>query len=343
MLQRQDCWYAGIDLHKSYSYVTVMDQSGEIKYQGRHNHDEESLVPTLKSFSRSVVASLESTYGWYAQADELEANEIPFVLAHPAKINAIAGKKKTDKEDSRIMADLHRTNLLPQSFVPTKPRRELRQLVRFRIQLVQSQSIVKTRIRDLLLKQRLVCTYHDILGKKSLDWLGQQSMAPVYRKQIKSLLKQAFLIQEQLEDYNKIMITWSRKDPQAQLLKSIPGIGPIISVLIMSEIGTIDRFDNSRSFAAYCGVTPSVRSSGGKTYLGRSNKHANPYLRWCLAEAVTHLIKRDPVIKQKYDQLVKSKGKGKAKVAIMNKTARIIFAVLKRQPAYFREELPPSD
>lgn len=343
MLQTQNQLYAGVDLHKSYSYITVMDGMGYIQHQGKYKHEDKTLIPTLKSFSQPVIASVESTYGWYAQADELEAAEIPFVLAHPTKINAIAGKKKTDKEDSKILADLHRTNLLPQSFVPTKLQREFRQLVRFRIQLVQNQTTIKTRVRDLLCKQRLTCPYSDMLGKKSLEWLTQQSMAPVYQKQIKSLLKQAQLIQDEIKDYNQILTAWSRKDSQAKLLKSIPGIGPVISALIISEIGNIDRFGSTRSFASYCGVTPSVRSSGGKTYLGKTNKHANPYLRWCLAEAVVHLIKKDPVVKQRYDQLVKTKGKGKAKVALMNKTARIIFAVLKRQSPYSKEELPPSD
>lgn len=168
-------------------------------------------------------------------------------------------------------------------------------------------------------------------------------MRPVYRKQIRSFLRQAEVIQDQMVEYDKIVTVWSGKDPQAKLLKSIPGIGPIISVLIMSEVGDIDRFKDARAFASYCGVTPSVKSSGGKTYLGKTNKHANPNLRWCLAEAVTHLNKKDPVAKQKYDQLVKTKGKGKAKVALMNKTARIIFAVLKRQTPYKEQELPPSD
>ena len=342
MLPPSKRWYAGVDLHKSYSYVTVMDKEGVVEYQGKHKHKDQSLVPVLKRFS-GLVASIESTYGWYSQADEFESHSIPFVLAHPTKINAIAGKKKTDKGDSKILADLHRTNLLPQSFVPTKPQRELRQLVRFRIQLVQNQTVIKTRIRDLLVKQRLNCQFSDILGQKSRAWLASQALSPVYRKQINSLLRQADTNGDELLTYNKIITTWSKQDFQARLLQTIPGIGPVVSVLIVSEIGSIDRFPNPRAFASYCGVTPSVKSSGGKTFLGKTNKHANPYLRWCLAEAVVHLVKKDPVAGFKYARLWATKGKGKAKVAMMNKLARIIYSILKRQTPYYIDKLPPSD
>ena len=343
MLQHHDRLYAGIDLHKSYSYITVMDQLGYIQYQGKHKHKEKTLIPKLKSFSKPLIVSMESTYGWYSQADELEEAGIKYILAHPAKINAIAGKKKTDKGDSRIMADLHRTRLLPQSYAPPKAIRELKQLVRFRIQLVRQQTRVRTLIRDILQKQRLDCPYTDVLGKKSLIWLKAQLHRPVYKRQIQTLLNQAATNQQELDSYNQLIKAWSKKDKTATLLQSIPGIGSIVAVVLAVEIGSLDRFANGRSFASYCGVTPSVKSSGGKTYLGKTNKHANPYLRWSLAEAVNHLIRKDPTVKEKYDRLVVAKGKSKAKVAMMNKLARIIYAVIKREAPYYKEALPPSD
>lgn len=344
MLSNNDnCLYAGIDLHKSYSYMTVMDKDGYIHHQGKHKHTDQTLVPTLKSFPQPVMASMESTYGWYAQADELTQANITFVLAHPTKINAIAGKKKTDKEDAKILADLHRTNLLPRSYIPTKAERDLRQIVRFRLQLVHARSQAKTRIRDLLQKQRLVCPYGDVMGKKGLEWLKQQDYPPVYGKQINSLIRQARQLSDEVKDYDGLIHAWAKHEPKTKLLQSVPGIGKLFSVMVLVEMGSIDRFRNGRAFASYCGVTPRVKSSGGKTYLGRTSQHGNPYLRLVLAEAVTHLIKTDPVIKQKYDQLVEHKGKGKARVAMMNRLARIIHSVLKRNTPYLKEELPPDD
>jgi len=328
MLQHQDKLYVGIDLHKSYSYITVMDKAGYIQYQGKHYHQDKTLIPKLKSFSKPLIASIESTYGWYSAADELEEAGIEYVLAHPAKINAIAGSKKTDKGDSQIMADLHRTNLLPKSYAPRKAIRELKQLVRFSIHLVRQLTRIRVLIRDILQKQRLTCPYTDILGKKSLVWLQAQDHRPVYKKQIKTLLNQAHTNQQELDSYNQIIKNWSKQDKTAKLLQTIPGIGSIVAVVLAVEICNLDRFTNGRSLASYCGVVPSVKSSGGKTYLGKTSKYSNPYLRWALAEAVNHLIKKDPTVKAKYDKLVVSKGKSKAKVAMMNKLARIIFAVL---------------
>lgn len=273
----------------------------------------------------------------------LRPKKSPLFWLIPLRLTPLPVRRRLIKRTQKILADLHRTNLLPQAFVPSKPQREWRQPVRFRLQLVQTQTILKTRLRDLLQKQRLTCPYQDILGQKSLVWLDEQSMPVVYQTQLHSLLNQAHLLKQEITAYDRAIHAWAKQDPCAKLLQSIPGIGPIITGVIMAEVGDISRFPTARCFAAYCGVTPSVKASGGKTYLGKTNKHASSYLRWCLAEAVVHIHKRDPVMKQAYERLTTTKGKGKAKVALMNKLARIIFAVLKRKSPYYQEALPPSD
>ena len=335
---QQDYLYAGIDLHKKYMYVTVTDKMGYVQKQGHFQNTEETLIPFFKEFSLPIQAVVESTYGWYWLADKLEKEQIPFMLAHPKKVNAIVGKKKTDKEDSKVLADLLRTNLLPTAYVPTKTERSLKELLRFRMHLVSQQTQLKNKIRDILAKQNIKTPYVNILCKKGKNWLHNLSVPFPYDREIQSLLKQAGWLEEELQSYNKEVREYAHKNKEAKLLMTIPGVGEIVALILVTEIGDIHRFANSRALASYAGVVPSVHSSGGKTYLGKTGNDGNPYIRWALTESTFHLVKKDQSYKAMYDRIKERKGTGKAKVALIHKLLRAIYVILTKQVPYMQEQ-----
>ena len=123
--------YAGIDLHKKYAYVTLMDHLVYIQHQGRFDNHENKLVPFLIESSIPVEAIIESIYGWYWLGKQLEDAKIDYVLAHPKKVHDLLKRRKTDKGDSKALANLYRTNLLPTAYVPTPDERSFRELLRF--------------------------------------------------------------------------------------------------------------------------------------------------------------------------------------------------------------------
>lgn len=328
---QQNIWYAGIDLHKKYAYITIMDQMGYVQQQGRFNNLEKQLVPTLAASSTPIQAIIESTYGWYWLGEDLENAKIPYVLAHPKKVHILVGRKKTDKEDSKALADLYRTNLLPTSYVPTKGERSLRELLRFRFRLVQQQSTIKQRLHDILAKHNIQCTYTDILGKGAKVWLQSLPLPFPYDEEVVTMLRQSEWLQKDIAQYTKKVHAESSGNENAKLLVTIPGIGEILALLLAVEVGDIQRFRNDRALASYAGLVPSVSSSGDKTHLGETSSHANRYIRWALAEAIPHVIKNDQSYKQFYDKLVEKKGKPKAKVAVMNKLSRAIFVILTKK------------
>lgn len=338
LLTKSTKYYAGIDLHKNYCFMTVINNDGLVMQQGRFENDEDKLVPSILQYD-DIEAVVESTYGWYWLADKLEKERINFKLAHPKKVNAIAGKKKTDEVDAKILADLLRVGLLPQAYVPCKQVRSVKEILRFRMNLVGQRATLKRRLHDILRKQNINCPYSDVLGKKSQDWLVSLDCPEPYGEEIESLLIVATTLDEQIHLQDKKITNLVKEDGQAKLLQTIPGIGKVLALVIGTEIADIGRFDTDRALASYAGVVPSVKSSGDKTYLGRTGKRGNKYLRLALAEATPHLIRKDPRVKAFYDQLALTKGKGKAKVAIMNKLTRIIFAMLKKNRAYQIQQL----
>ncbi|MFH1705306.1 MAG: IS110 family transposase [Patescibacteria group bacterium] len=249
MDQLSDKLYAGIDLHKSYCFMTIVNQSGYIQHQARYENDKDDLVETLSRLG-NIEAVVESTYGWYWLADKLEQRQIPFKLAHPKKVNAIADKKKTDREDAKILADLLRTNLLPTSYIPKKKTRAVKELYRFRMGLVEQRANSKRRLHDILRKQNLTCPYTDILGKRSLKWLIEKRMPFPYKGETKSLIKIAAVLNQQINIYDKRIKQLTADNPEAKLLRTIPGVGAILSLIIAMEIGEISRFANNRALAS---------------------------------------------------------------------------------------------
>lgn len=343
MITQRDCFYAGIDLHKNYAYITVMDRLGYIQHQGRFPNKENQLVPSLAQYPLPVQAVIESTYGWYWLGEQLEDAKIPYVLAHPQKVHAVVGRKKTDKEDSKALADLYRTNLLPTAYAPTPEERRLREVLRFRFRLVEQNAAIQRRLRDILAKHNLSCPYTDVLGKKAKEWFCTLPVSFPYDAEITTLMNLSAALQKEIAGYTQKVREQSVRNQTAVLLQTIPGVGDILSLLLAVEIGTIDRFRSDRALASYAGLVPSVSSSGDKTQYGSTSPKANPYIRWALAEAVIHVIRKDPAYKRFYDNLAERKGKSKAKVAAMHKLARAIFMMLSRKVPFKITDVPKVD
>ena len=322
-----------------------MDQLGYIRHQGRFENKEKQLVPFLaeKNTAIPLEAIIESTYGWYWLGEDLESAKITYVLAHPKKVHDLVKGRKTDKKDSQALADLYRTNLLSEAYVPTSTERGCREILRFRYLLVRQKGTLQRRLRDILAKQNLECVDTDILCKSAKAWLSEQKFPFPYAEEVETILNHCKYLEEDIEEYTKKVEEQSSDNPTAKLLERIPGIGDLLALLLAVGIGDIRRFSNDRAFASYAGLVPSVSSSGDKTHLGETSNKSNSYIRWALAEAVSHVVKRDPVYKAFYDKLESKRGKSKARMAIMHKLVRAIFVMLTKKEKFKIQHLPKEN
>ena len=157
--------YAGLDFHRSFTYVTTMDEKGEILGQKKLPSNGE-IVDFLKEFEDSMEVAIESTPSWYWLYDCLEEEGFDVKLSHPLRTKAIAyAKVKTDKVDSATLAHLLRSDLLPLSYVPVRLSREL---LRYRASLVNIQTRVKNKIHMVLAKNNVDNEYSDLFGKAGM-------------------------------------------------------------------------------------------------------------------------------------------------------------------------------
>jgi len=327
--------YIGLDLHRKYSQVAVMDSSGRVLEEGRLENEREEIEGYFSGLSGEVKVAVEATGNWYWLVDLLESCGCEVWLAHPKNVKAIASAKiKTDKIDARVLGHLLRTDYLPTAYIPSVAVRDRRELLRYRCFLVRHRTSLKNRLHSLIAKRGISHPFSDLFGKAGREWLCQLELPDIYLEEIEGIMEIIDQLEMKVKGLEKKIRERVEEDHLALLLLSVPGVGYFSSLLILAEIADIDRFCDAKHLCSYAGLVPSVHSSGGKTRYGRITKEGSGWLRWVLIQAVPKAIKKDPHLQRYYQDLTKKHGKKIAKVAVARKLLKSIYHMLKRKEPY---------
>ena len=327
--------YVGWDLGKRYSYLTVVDAKGSILQQQKLVTTTEALRDFFQTLGPETVVALEATRSWYAPYEVVEPLVHQVQLANPMKTRAIAeARVKTDKVDSKILAHLVRTDLLPNAYVASRPIRDLRELLRHRAFLVRLQTRVKNRIHVLVDKQGLSFSGTDLFGIAGLQWLKALELRSPYRANLDRYLSVLQTVQAQIAEVSREVDRQARLTPEAKLLQTVPGIGPYTALLILAEIGDISRFPSPKQLVSYAGLHPRVYQSGDVCRYGHLTKTGSAWLRWALIEAATHLQRTPGSLQEFFRRLQRKKGNKAARVATARKLLTILYWMLKHQTPY---------
>lgn len=336
--------YAGLDLHRKFSVITVTDAQGRETIKQKKLPNNSKIVELLKGFNEPATVAMEASCSWYWLYDLLEENGIEVKLTHPLKTKAIASAKiKNDKIDSRILAHLLRADLIPLSYVPPKPIRMQRELLRYRASLVRIQTGIKNRIHTILAKNNISHEFSDLFGKKGIAFLQGLPLPQIYRMALDGYLSVLEVISKEIKVASRRIDALAIKDEGARLLVTIPGVGYYSALLIQSEIGEINRFPSAKKLCSFAGIVPSVYASGDKIYCGHIIKQGSKWLRWILAEAVEHCIRQPGHLAGFYYRIEKRKGKKIAKVATERKLLEWIYHMLKQRKTFYEMEREASN
>jgi len=329
-------YYVGCDQHKKYSFVVVKDQKGKTLDQVKLYHaDKVNMKNYFKALPEGSKVALETCGFDHWLTDMLQEVNLSIKLSHTAKTKAIAQERvKTDKISASVLADLLRADMLPEAYVPTKSIRETRYLMRYRQNLIYLRTSIKNRIHAIIDNTGIQQTFSDLFGKQGRQFLTQLGLKQPYKSIIENYLS---IIDDLTNRINKIdnkLRQSLRKDKQAQLLTTVPGIGVITAYVILTEVGDINRFNNHHKFARYIGIVPSLHQSGQILHQGHITKQGNKYLRTAFVESAQTAIRRDPYLAVKFNKIKAKKGYGVAIVAIAHKLAKSAFVILKKQCEY---------
>jgi len=336
----------GIDLHARQMYVCVMDRQGKkLVHTNVLNNDFKYFLKLVEPYKHDLTVCCECMFGWYWLADACQAAGLTFVLAHALYVHLIhGGKNKNDRVDSEKLTHLLRSNLIPQSYVYPADKRPLRALLRQRIFYVWRRSELLARIYSHQLAHKRTPAKQT---RRVRDSWEEQLLAaednPLRQIALKNDLAmirhfdhQIFQLEEQLQRQTKQVAC-----REYALLQTVPGIGETLGLIILYEVGDINRFPTVKDFLSYCRLVKGTVASAGKIKGLRGAKLGNPYLRWAFGEAAV-IAKRDhfrirPLAQRLEAQMGGNKIKANTVVAI--KLARAVYFMLKKKTVFDPERL----
>ena len=323
-------WHVGIDLHRQFIVMAAVRDNGEVMEPVKIScQDTSTIVDVIRSLVpfRAVIEA-SGTYRWLY---DLLHPHGTVLLAHPLYLRAMVQRRsKTDKLDAQLLANLLRINQIPLAYVPPEPYQRLRDLTRCRAKLAQDRAETKIKLRDLLARKNLVSSYKTPFGPRGLAWFRGQDFGPIENLVRDELLARMDHYTRQIKIFDEQLAQCRSEFPQTDALVGLYGIGPYSALLIVAELGEVDRFRSAKQVGAYAGLTSRVHQSGGHCYRGSITRQGSPWLRWILIEAALKTVRKDVALKNFYNRIRKRSGAKIARVAAARKLAEICWKRLRR-------------
>jgi transposase len=334
---KQHKYYCGIDLHARKMYVCVLSDKGEVKVHKNIKTDPEPLMELIAPFVEDLVIGVECVFCWYWLADLCETNQIPFILGHALYMKAIhGGKTKNDKIDSYKIALLIKGGNFPTAYpYPTKWR-ATRDLLRRRMYISRRCGELVAHIQNTNTQYNLPAFRKKLSRKYNHDGVAERFVDPEVRKSVEVDLAL-------IESLNQVLkkLEWHIEKTARQhdfhtlyLLRSIPGIGQILALVILYEIHDIKRFPRVQDFSSYARLIRPTKESDGK-WAGHSNKKiGNQHLKWTIKEAAILMLRDENKAKYYVSKLEHKYNKGKALGIFTHKLGRAIYFMLRNKEAF---------
>ena len=334
-------YYCGIDLHARLLYVCIIDSEGNVCAHKEIPADPNKLQQLLEPYIGNIVVGVECMHCWYWVADFCDDIGVDFILGHALYMKAIhGGKAKNDRIDSFKIANLIRGGNFPLAYVYPREMRATRDLLRRRMKIVRHGADLKAHIvnttsqynlppnkvnlKNANAREHLKSTFPELSVQKNIDL--DMVILNCYAEQ---LSKVEWFIETQARQHKPIHL---------HLLKSISGIGRILSLTIIYEIGNIDRFDSVQNFASYARLVKCKAESAGKSYGTQGNKIGNAHLKWAFSEAAVLYLRGNDKAKNYLLKLQKRMSKGKALSALAHKLGRCVYFMLKNETVFNEEK-----
>jgi transposase len=276
-----------------------------------------------------VQVAVEACGFWPAFREVVEPEVQRLVLVHPQRVKAIASAKlKNDRVDSATLAHLLRCDLLPESWKADRETQARRQQVRLRAMLVRQRTRLKNQVHAVLHQQGLHSPMTDLFGRRGRQWLREVKLPAQARETVAVCLRVIDGYTQEIEKQNLHLREKAKQDKRVGWLMTIPGIGTYSAMLLLAEIGDIQRFRDKHALCSYAGLVPRVRESAGKSKRSGISRQGSPWLRWILVEAAQVATRCSPAAKAYYARLRRKKPAAVARVALARKLLVAVWALL---------------
>lgn len=331
--------HVGVDLHQRFCYMTAMEARGKVVQAGPVTNEKTAVRKYFRQFGgQAVQVAVEACGFWPAFREVVEPEVERLVLVHPQRVKAIASAKlKNDRVDSATLAHLLRCDLLPESWKADRETQARRQQVRLRTTLVRQRTRLKNQVHAVLHQQGLRSPVSDMFGRRGRLWLQAVKLPAQARESVNTCLHMIDCYDAEIQKQNRQLREKAKQDERVPWLMTIPGIGECSAMMLLAEIGKIERFSSKEALCSYAGLVPRVRESAGKAARGGITRQGSTVLRWIMVEAAQVATRSSPAARRYYERLLRKKHKHVARVALARKLLIAVYALL-HDGVVFEEE-----
>ena len=320
--------YAAIDLHQKTVQLVLKDEAGRVASETKISKDAKNILEFLDGSDATVV--MESGYNHEYIYDLLKEEGYDVKVARPLMAKAIAyAKVKNDKVDARMLADLLRSGMIPECYIPSTGTRELRDLARRRHYFVSTRTMFKNKIHAELSRRWIDCNKSDLSTEA-----GRKRLSSLRIAAVDDYLDSIQFLDEKIGELDSQIKEEALQDKYAKLLVTVPGISYYGALLISSEIADINRFPDPEHLCSYAKLVPGVHQSGDTQYQ-KADRRGNHMLNWIMIQcAHIHILNCESSVTRHYNKIKETRGPKIAIVAAARKLMKAIYIMLREERAF---------
>lgn len=335
----QHRFYCGVDLHARTMHVCILDHDGQVVYDRKLPCQPKAFLAAVAPFRDGLVVGVECMFAWYWLADLCQAEKIPLRVGHAYYMRLIHGAKaKNDKIDADKLARLLRGGNFPLSYVYPKGMRETRDLLRRRTGLVRHRAGLITHLQILNAQYNLPPFPKKLahVGNRLEMDIAARFSDPSVQQSATCDLAVIDCLDEQIAAL-ELYLTRTAKVDDVQTyhrLRTIPGVGPVLALILLYEIHDIKRFANAGQLLSYARLVRCAHASDGKVVGSGGQKIGNAHLRWAFGEAACLFLRGSERARRWKEKQTKKRGEGKALAVLAARLARAVYHLWRKAEAF---------
>lgn len=339
----------GVDLHKTQFTICMLSEDRKtIEFREYPTRDDgyEAFIGKLNFLIENgyeVSAAVESTGNTRYFMNRIVGAGVLVKVVNTLKFKVVnESVKKTDRHDARTLAEFLEKDMLPESQLCSQESEDIRRVIKSRAVLVKAVVSLKNQVHALLLSYGIETKRGQLQSKKErqriLSGLEDHKSFGSAAKAVRPLLDTIDQVYSEVKKLEKILAELVKDDEAVELLKTIPGVGPITASIIRAFTDDIQRFDSAKKYAAYAGLVPWVQNSNQTIHHGKITKRGPVELRTAFVQVVMGMIRAQKKTQsyrliRKYKDMKVHKGSGKSIIATARKMSTVIYTMLKnREP-----------
>jgi transposase len=346
---------SGLDNHRKFGDLTARDAQKNVVARMKLDYtNHRAMARQLSQLPPGTPVIVESSFGWGWVCDELADRGLSPCLASASKVSAFRKLKsnaKSNRIDSNALSELPLNEDWWRVWLAPREVRDQRELLRYRMGLVECQTQTKLRIHALLHRHGIIQPFSDLFGVGGRKFLALLAESDTLRDTTKLTLKGHLQLLDQLRRHIALATRLFRKhvvhDPVGERLRTHPGIGVILAYTILAEVGTFARFANARKLCSYACLVPLADDSGEMDDLppkGRHVGHAGRrMLKWAFIEAAHGAVRKDPYFREIFNRHTDGGNRdcNRGYITVAHQLCHIVYVCEKQGRAY-RPAAPPA-